>query len=232
MAKKRKKIAPKKIIKTEKLQPIEKNKSALLRWGESYTSLLLGIVVVVIGILFFASFFKTKHTQQVSSTNTELEITTSQPTIIPTPQSAKTAVTNSQMYTVQSGDDLWHIAEKFYKSGYNWVDIARANNLENPGTVFSGNKLVIPVVTPAQQTIISQITPATQSNQEIITARQNSGTEAAIKTETYIVQKGDDLWNISVRAYADGYRWNDIAKANNLTNPDLIHSGNILKIPR
>ncbi|PIZ97158.1 MAG: lectin, partial [Candidatus Levybacteria bacterium CG_4_10_14_0_2_um_filter_35_8] len=38
--------------------------------------------------------------------------------------------------------------------------------------------------------------------------------------------------NIAVRAYGDGYRWVDIARANGLENPDLIFSGNVLKIPR
>ncbi len=49
---------------------------------------------------------------------------------------------------------------------------------------------------------------------------------------TYVVLKGDNLWTISVRAYGDGYQWTKIAQANNLTDPSLIHSGNVLKIPR
>ena len=28
------------------------------------------------------------------------------------------------------------ISEKFYKSGYNWVDIAKANNIANPNSIF------------------------------------------------------------------------------------------------
>ncbi|HUV71729.1 MAG TPA: LysM peptidoglycan-binding domain-containing protein [Clostridia bacterium] len=44
--------------------------------------------------------------------------------------------------------------------------------------------------------------------------------------------KGDTLWDISVRAYQDGYRWVEIAEANNLSNPNIIHPGNALTIPR
>ena len=49
---------------------------------------------------------------------------------------------------------------------------------------------------------------------------------------TYTVVVGDTLWSIAVRTYADGYKWTEIAKANNLSNPDLIHAGNVLKLPK
>ena len=54
----------------------------------------------------------------------------------------------------------------------------------------------------------------------------------AISGATYSVQKDDNLWNIAIRAYGDGYRWPEIAKENDLVNPGIIHSGNILTLPR
>src|SRR3989344_3020485 len=48
----------------------------------------------------------------------------------------------------------------------------------------------------------------------------------------YEVKEGDNLWTIAEREYKDGYKWVDVAKANSLTNPDLIHQGNQLKLPR
>lgn len=56
--------------------------------------------------------------------------------------------------------------------------------------------------------------------------------KSEITQSEYVVKKGDDLWDIAVRAYADGYKWVDIARVNNLSNPDLIHPGNVFKIPR
>ncbi len=270
--------------KSQKTTDIRKP-SPTFRWGESYTSLLLGIIVVIIGILFFASLVKSHHLQQVTSIATNIistttvplhttttiapsmhvaeqltqqpsfqpsSIPTSTPTpkpsptekpsplpTIPSPIPTLTAIptqtqiinTGQKTYTVVAGDDLWHISEKFYKSGYNYVDIAKANNLENPGNLYSGTKLIIPTVTPEIQTVLS---PTQMPAPPQTISQQNTGNTngEAIKTNTYTVQKDDTLWNIAVRAYGTGYKWTDIAKANNLTNPGLIFSGNTLQIPR
>lgn len=47
------------------------------------------------------------------------------------------------VYTVQSGDSLWAIAEKHYKNGTKYKDIKSANNLTS-NTIFSGQKLILP----------------------------------------------------------------------------------------
>ena len=53
-----------------------------------------------------------------------------------------------------------------------------------------------------------------------------------ITGSTYTVVKGDYLWTIAVRAYGDGYKWVEIAKANNLNQSRFNFSGNVLKLPR
>ncbi len=63
----------------------------------------------------------------------------------------------------------------------------------------------------------------------------NTGASTSYEEEshvaTYQVVKGDTLWSIAIKVYGDGYRWPEIAKANKLQNPNLIHSGNIFVIP-
>lgn len=54
----------------------------------------------------------------------------------------------------------------------------------------------------------------------------------AIKNDTYTVQAGDWLSKIAGRAYGDITRYNAIAQANNIQNPDNIEVGMVLKIPR
>ena len=174
------------------------------KWGESYTSLFLGIVVVVVAAVLVFSFLKGKNLNKFIG---------SQSTSTVNEQSSKTL---PKTYDVKEGDDLWKIAEKIYGSGYNWVDLAAANKLENPGLLFVGTKLSVPDVK------VKEVT-----NTEVVVQNVKP-----ITGMTYTVVKGDYLWDIAVRAYGDGFKWVEIAKANNLVNPDVIHSGNVLKLPR
>lgn len=177
---------------------------------ESYTSLVLGFIVVIIIAIFITSFIKNRIatekdiTQETSSVSTEEE---TKSTTLPA------------SYTVVAGDDLWGVSEKFYKSGYNWTDIAKENNLENPGLITAGMTLTIPNVSLK---IVKE---------DAVEAEQNNISDKITK-DSYTVKKGDYLWDIAIRAYGDGYRWVDIAKANNLSDPDLIFSENVLKLPR
>ncbi|BBZ33453.1 LysM peptidoglycan-binding domain-containing protein [Mycolicibacterium confluentis] len=48
---------------------------------------------------------------------------------------------------------------------------------------------------------------------------------------TYTVVSGDTLWAISERFYGDGSKYQRIADASGVANPDLIHPGQVLTIP-
>ena len=51
--------------------------------------------------------------------------------------------------------------------------------------------------------------------------------------QTYTVQKGDSLSKIAKRVYGDAQQWRKIHEANRdiIDNPDLIHPGQVLKLP-
>ena len=49
--------------------------------------------------------------------------------------------------------------------------------------------------------------------------------------ESYKIKSGDCLWNIAKKYYGDGSKYTLIAKANNISNPNLIYTGNTLTIP-
>jgi putative chitinase len=184
-----------------------------MAWGNSYGSLLLGMaVVVVIGFVIF-SFVRNKGAlQQTSSVKNNA---------VSEEQADKSRSSLPKTYTVVAGDHLWGISEKMYKSGYNWVDIAKANNLANPSVIHVGVKLTIPDVKPKIITLAQKKDKAS----EVMATN-------AIKGGSYTVVSGDNLWNVAVRAYSDGYRFVEIAKANKLSSPDLIFAGNKLTIPR
>jgi LysM domain len=48
---------------------------------------------------------------------------------------------------------------------------------------------------------------------------------------TYTVVSGDTLWAIAERFYGDGSKYQQIASASGISNPDLIHPGQVLTIP-
>jgi nucleoid-associated protein YgaU len=52
--------------------------------------------------------------------------------------------------------------------------------------------------------------------------------------DTYVVVAGDSLSKIAKRLYGDANQWRKIHEANKhlIKNPDLIHPGQKLKIPR
>jgi nucleoid-associated protein YgaU len=50
--------------------------------------------------------------------------------------------------------------------------------------------------------------------------------------ESVTVMSGDNLWKIATRTYGDGYKWTEIAKANNIKNPNLIEAGQKLILPK
>lgn len=188
-----------------------------VRSSESVISMILGVlVVVVVGVLLFRYFrgvtTRTKITQESEKAAEAQKLAEQNGANVPLP--AK--------YTVQEGDNLWEISIKFYGYGYNWMDISKENKLSNPNQLEKGTELAIPDV-PVKKPIGESV------QEEVKTVSEGT---PSITGGSYKVEKGDSLWEISVRAYQDGYKWTEIAKANNLDNPNVIHPGNMLTIPR
>ena len=213
------------------------------KWGDSYTSLLLGILVVFLAGVAFVLFAQI-HRGQMQAPKLRQEITAAHTVRTPS-QVAMEAKTKPTTYVVQEGDDLWDISVKEYNSGYKWGEIAKANNLSNPSLLFKGQVLTIPQSQTIAQAIPTKTLPTnipTVTHKVLPTAiaakttpapQQNiNAPNGTITGDSYVVQHGDNLWNVAVRAYNDGYKWPLIARENNLSNPGLIHSGNVLKLPR
>ena len=47
---------------------------------------------------------------------------------------------------------------------------------------------------------------------------------------TYTVKKGDTLWTIAQKQLGNGNKWQDIAKINNISNPNKLQVGQVLKL--
>ncbi len=134
-----KKVSRKNLKASEKIEvrtsqnKFAKDISSQLKLGESYISLILGAVVVLgISVVFFL-FIKESGLEGTTPTISEKDI----------PQLE--APVNEMTYTLQEGEGLWDVAVKFYGDGFRWIDIAKANGLENnPDNIAPGMKLIIP----------------------------------------------------------------------------------------
>jgi nucleoid-associated protein YgaU len=61
----------------------------------------------------------------------------------------------------------------------------------------------------------------------------SSSTAPADRGQSYTVQSGDSLSKIAKRVYGDANKWHTIFDANRdkISNPDLIHPGQVLTLP-
>jgi len=222
-----------------------KNTLKTIKLNESMISMFLGAVVIIVAGLLVVNLL---NKRQVGTNLPTGEIADS----IETEYKDKVDSNGNRIHVVQENDNLWKIAEKYYESGYNWVDIAEGNNLNTGDVLAEGQELIIPNVDPKAKTVASsdiaetladdnsqkvaggtkEATPTPTEKIEDKVAQTTTKGGESISDSTYTVVKGDTLWDIAQRAYGDPYRWSDIAKANSLVNPNLIHPGNALSLPR
>ncbi|PIS09598.1 hypothetical protein COT75_00120 [Candidatus Beckwithbacteria bacterium CG10_big_fil_rev_8_21_14_0_10_34_10] len=189
--------------------------------NEPTISTILGaLVIITVGALIF-NYFKTGVKQENGQQALLEEV---QELSLKEAEGQQLVLgTDKNKYIVQEGDSLWKISEKVYKTGYNWTDIAKKNNLYDPNHLEAGQELEIPEVQVIDEKILANtetISPVPGENSQTITG------------DTYIVKQGDFLWEIAIKAYQDGYKWPEIAKVNNLVNPDILEIGQELKLPR
>ena len=60
------------------------------------------------------------------------------------------------VYIVQEGDTLWDIAQRF---GVPWEDLARMNEISDPGQLTAGDELVIPGIDDAGGVLVTTQVP-------------------------------------------------------------------------
>lgn len=110
-------------------------------------ALLLGVVTVLLLSGFFIA--KIKHWQGNSVKTTPLAAPAE--AVVPIAEGDRLATASSTValptsHVVLEGENLSSIAEYYYTSGNNYVDIMEANNLYSPDQIAVGQKLIIPKV--------------------------------------------------------------------------------------
>ena len=192
--------------------------------NQSKLSMILGaLIILVLGILVFNYFNRDRGADLGPAQKTQ---TQQEEDVSPKNLPGK--------YTVKEGDTLFLIAEKYYKDGYKYPDIAKENNIGNVDSLEVGQVLQIPKLE------LAQATPSPSPEGTADPTEEPLGTGGAdttiwgprITQDSYTVVEGDWLSKIAGRAYGDIFAYPKIAQANNIDNPDLIHPGTVLTIPR
>ncbi len=122
--------------------------------------------------------------------------------------SAPTTPAGGVYHTVQRGENLASIARAY---GLNWTDLVAANGIVNANRIFAGQQLLIPGATAPISPAPAAAAPAPAGAQR-----------------THIVRPGEHLSSIA-RQY--GLSWPTVARANNITDPNRIYTGQTLVIP-
>jgi len=107
------------------------------------------------------------------------------------------AQVSSKRYTVVSGDTLIGIGAK---TGVNWAEIARMNNIAAPYVIYPG---------------------------QVLQLGAGGVTEQAARQSTYTVVSGDYLAKIAEKT---GVAWPEIARLNNIHTPYVIYPNQVLRL--
>ena len=128
------------------------------------------------------------------------------PSPTPTPAATPTPTPAPQTYTVQAGDTLLGIAERF---GITVEDLQSKNELADPNNIFVGQKLQLP-----------------QPGERVQADSPAAGGGGA--DDVYVVKAGDTLYAISQEL---DVTVEDLATTNEITDPSQLFVGRRLLIP-
>ena len=178
----------------------------------SRRELVLGVLgLLILGVVAYVLYTQATEDggiglQTETPTATPDSTTSPTPSPTPTPAATPTPTPAPQTYTVQPGDTLLGIAERF---GITVEDLQGKNDLPDPNNIFVGQKLELPQ--PGERLQVD--TPA-------------AGGGAT--DDVYVVKAGDTLYAISQDL---DVTVEDLAEINEITDPSQLFVGRRLLIP-
>ena len=194
-------------------------RGAFLLYG-SIGLVVLGLIVLIVWLTSGSNapltglFATDTPTPTLTFTPTNTSTPSATPTITETPTETPTATQSGPVpYTIQDGDSLDAIAQKFGLGDEGVLLLLDANPsiLENNGVIFVGQSIIIPPPGTSRATT----TP--------IPANLTKGTKI-----DYRVLPGDTLAGIAAKFNSTQ---DEILKANTIDNPNALSVGQILQIP-
>ena len=108
---------------------------------------------------------------------------------------------------------------ELYESAENGMDVVVKINLKEYNSY--GTSLF-------KQVAMTALGALATGTAALVSKTRDSSTKTTNKT--YTVKKGDTLWGIAKREFNDGQKYKDIAKLNNIANPNKIQVGQVLRL--
>ena len=148
---------------------------------------------------------------------------TSKPTtaVKSAPEKAATAKQKTKVYSVQRGDYLGILADRYGLSNQEFADLTPG--LTAQSSLMVGQKINVPL-TEVQPQLKEEKVPATAKAQP---QSKETKAEPSYKVESYTVQRGESLYSIANQAKISV---TELAELNNLSNRNL-QVGQTLKVP-
>ena len=169
-------------------------------------------------------------------------VSSSIPPTVPQAPAPGAAPTNSSgsaagTYKVVAGDTLSAISQKLLGSAGRYNEIAQLNGISNPNVITPGMVLKLPGAnaTPAPTSAPTPATPKAVTPSTPAPAPQPTAVPSAPQPAaqvTYKVAAGDTLSAIAQKLLGNASRYGDIAKINNIKDPNKIAVGQQLVIPK
>ncbi len=178
----------------------------------SRRELVLGVLgLLTLGVVAYVLYTQATEDggiglQTVTPTATPDSTTSPTPSPTPTPAATPTPTPAPQTYTVQAGDTLLGIAERF---GITVEDLQAKNDLPDPNNIFVGQKLELP-----------------QPGERVQAETPVAGGGSA--DDVYVVKAGDTLYAISQEL---DVTVEDLAEINEITDPSQLFVGRRLLVP-
>lgn len=122
-------------------------------------------------------------------------------------------------YTVKSGDTLSAIANRF---GMNYIQLAQINNIRNVNRIYVGQTLRLQA-----QVNNSTVSQPVHNNTNNVKPAPAPAPTPTTNNAAYTVKSGDTLSGISSRF---GVSYEQLARLNNIANPNRIYVGQVLRV--
>lgn len=107
--------------------------------------------------------------------------------------------------------------------------VARLQQYESEISSFLGIAVVVMIIGVVLYLLRGTLPRPSVTDQAANT--QTETTQATPLPNQYVVKAGQGLWHIAQEVYGDGYKWMEIARANNLSAPYAVNEGQTLTIP-